>query len=276
EPLLPAEVDELLSFVPQVQRAGDGQLSGGTDQERAYFDAVEKLRDRSQKLSYRQRLKALLLGDPERLGATAVPDAKNPARYNPETGTFTSPDGSTVLLKYGEVQRYKDMLADYETQLAQAKTDYQRDHLQRLWSVIQQERAKLVQPVIGLERQLQSDARGMLSPEQLAAGSLHWERKPVDGVDAMTIWALIGLGGLLIVGLFTPFAAVAGAGMLIMFYLPMPPLPGVPQPPGPEHSLIINKNIIEAIALLAIAFLPTGRWFGIDGLFARFFPRKDG
>ncbi|MGD9855440.1 MAG: hypothetical protein AB7U20_10880 [Planctomycetaceae bacterium] len=270
-PLLPAEIDELLALVPDVRRGDDGELAGGTEQEREYFEAVEKLAERSQRLSYRQRLKALLLGDPERLGATGVQDEKNPALYRPETGTILSDDSSTVLLKYGEIQRYKDMLADYEAQLPLAKTDYQREHLQKLWSVIQQERGKLVQPVIGLERQLQTDARELLKPQQLAAGSLNWENRPVDQIDTMTIWSLMVLGGLLIVGLLTPLAAVAGAGMLVMFYLPMPPLPGVPQPPGPEHSLIVNKNIIEAVALLAIAFTPTGRWFGIDGLYTRLF-----
>lgn len=269
-PLLPEELEQLKSLVPDVRRGDDGELTGGTDQERAFFDAVEKLGERSQRLSYRQRLKALLLGDPERLGATAVPDEKNPARYTPETGTILSQEGSTVLLKYGEIQRYKDLLADYEEKLPHARTEYQKDHLARLWSVIQQERAKLVQPVINLERQLQAAARELLSPEQLAAGRLNWEDRPVDRIDTLTIWSLIVLGGLLIVGLLTPIAAVAGACMLIMFYLPMPPLPGVPQPPGPEHSLIINKNVIEAIALLAIAFTPTGRWFGIDSLIARF------
>ena len=41
--------------------------------------------------------------------------------------------------------------------------------------------------------------------------------------------------------------------------------------PGPEHSFIINKNLIEVFALLALAALPTGRWFGLDALLSRFF-----
>ncbi len=273
-PLLPSDVDKLKALVP-VTRNEAGELTGGTEQEQKFYEAIEKLGIRSQRLSYRQKLKALLLGDPDRLGATAVQDKNDPLKYRPEIGTILSDDGSTVLLKYGEIQRYRDMLADYESQLPQAKTDYQREHLQKLWSVIQQKRAELVQPVIGLERQLQADARKLLMPDQLSAGQLDWEEKPIDRIDTMTIAALIGLGGLLIVGLFTPLASLAGAGMLMMFYLAMPPLPGLPQPPGPDHSLIVNKNVIEAIALLAIAFTPTGRWFGIDGLYARLFGGKN-
>jgi len=78
----------------------------------------------------------------------------------------------------------------------------------------------------------------------------------------------------LIAGLLTRPAAVAGAVMMVMFYSPMPPWPGVPEAPGPEHSFIVNKNLIEAIALLAIAALPTGQWFGVDALWTRFLCRK--
>jgi len=54
---------------------------------------------------------------------------------------------------------------------------------------------------------------------------------------------------------------------LLSFYLAMPPLPGWPDPPRAEgHYLLINKNIIEMLALLALATLPTGRWAGLDGL----------
>ncbi|MCA9024344.1 MAG: hypothetical protein KDA86_03935 [Planctomycetaceae bacterium] len=268
-PLLPSEVDELLAYVP-TKRDSSGELEGGTEEEQAYFVAVEKLAQRSQKLSARQKLKALLLGDPERLGATGI-QRENTDIYVPEMGTIVDDDDSTVLLKYGEVQRYKDMLAEYEAQLAEATTDYQRDHLARVWGVIQQKRAQLVQPVIALEKELQSDATELLTPDQLAAGDLNWDNAPIHRINQMTIWSLLILGGLLIVGLFTPLAAIAGAGMLMMFYLAMPPFPGVPETPGPEHSLIVNKNLIEAVALLAIAFIPTGRWFGLDGLYSRIF-----
>ena len=37
---------------------------------------------------------------------------------------------------------------------------------------------------------------------------------------------------------------------------------------------MVNKNLIEAIALLGIAALPTGSWFGLDGLIRRMFGAK--
>jgi uncharacterized membrane protein YphA (DoxX/SURF4 family) len=78
----------------------------------------------------------------------------------------------------------------------------------------------------------------------------------------------------LLVGLCTRLAAIAGAGMLMSFYMVWPPFPGVPEAVGPEHSLIVNKNFIEALALLAIAALPTGTWFGLDAWISKAFRRK--
>jgi len=57
----------------------------------------------------------------------------------------------------------------------------------------------------------------------------------------------------------------------------VPPWPGVEElieTAGPEHSFIVNKNLIEVIALLAIASLPTGQWFGLDRLLSGLVPRK--
>jgi hypothetical protein len=47
----------------------------------------------------------------------------------------------------------------------------------------------------------------------------------------------------------------------------MPPFPGLPDNPKAEgHYLFINKNIIEMLALLALATTTSGRWVGLDGL----------
>jgi len=64
--------------------------------------------------------------------------------------------------------------------------------------------------------------------------------------------------------------------MLLNFYLVLPPWPGVPQPAGPEHAFIVNKNLIEIVALLGIAALPTGSWFGLDGLCCKLYHRLKG
>src|SRR5262249_31664009 len=98
--------------------------------------------------------------------------------------------------------------------------------------------------------------------------SMSW-RNQLDVADFVVKWGLIVAGVLLIAGCFTRVAAIFGAVLLLMFFLAMPPMPYLPESPKAEgHYLYVNKNIIEMLALLALAGLPTGRWAGIDGLFS--------
>jgi uncharacterized membrane protein YphA (DoxX/SURF4 family) len=132
----------------------------------------------------------------------------------------------------------------------------------------------LTGPVKALEKEMKDKAVDLLTVEQMARGPVAEPLTRLRISDLMTIAGLTILGALLICGLGTRLAAIMAAVMLFMFYAAMPPWPGVPEVPGPEHSFIVNKNFIEIIALLAIAALPTGRWFGLDGILARMFWRK--
>jgi uncharacterized membrane protein YphA (DoxX/SURF4 family) len=89
----------------------------------------------------------------------------------------------------------------------------------------------------------------------------------LDWIDFLTRWGLAVIGGMLLLGLFTRTACVGGALFLLMFYLAMPPFPGLPVNPRAEgHYLYINKNTIEMLALLALATTRSGRWLGLDAL----------
>jgi len=177
-----------------------------------------------------------------------------------------------------DVTVYQEKLAKYESDLAKANRNsamhFPRDHLQKQWNELQQLRGKLVGPVKALEAELKESAHKLLTPEQLARGPVRLPSTPIDRINQQTMWGLTILGVLLLVGCCTRLAALGGAVMLTMFYLAMPPWPGVPEVPGPEHSFIVNKNFIEVMALLAIASLPTGQWFGLDRLCAKFWGRR--
>jgi uncharacterized membrane protein YphA (DoxX/SURF4 family) len=89
----------------------------------------------------------------------------------------------------------------------------------------------------------------------------------LDWSDAIVKYGTLGVGACLLLGLFTRLACVVGATFLLLFFLAMPPLPGWPESPRAEgHYLYINKNIIEMLALLALAGTRSGRWVGLDGL----------
>lgn len=286
-PLRPDEAARLLNSVPVTTVPG-GYARAGEDGEPLrdesgaviepdpadleFYRAIETLQRESARLGYRQKLAAHLKGDPDRVGVVARAEKK----YQPEMATAGTGDDAQWL-RYGEIQVYRDLLREYEQGLARATSEFQHQHLNLVWQKIQAKRAELVGPIRALDAELQRDARALLRPEQRAKGALPPERTRLWQVDQATIWGLIVLGGLLIIGLGTRLAAVLGAVMLVMFYLPVPPWPGVylpAQASGPEHSFIVNKNVIEALALCALAALPTGRWFGLDGLLRFVFGRR--
>ncbi len=94
-------------------------------------------------------------------------------------------------------------------------------------------------------------------------------------VDSLNMYGLVILGLGLILGLFTRWIAIGGAVLLLMFYLINPPLPGLYYTtPTEGHYLIINKNLIEMMALVALAFIPTGRFFGLDRFLHAYFVKS--
>lgn len=89
-------------------------------------------------------------------------------------------------------------------------------------------------------------------------------------LDRITMWFLVCVGAFIMGGLFTRVACVMAAGFLVTTYLTHPAFPWYPQPPNTEgNPLFVNKNVIEALALLALACYPTGRWLGLDALVLR-------
>lgn len=217
---------------------------------KAFYKAVDEVAARAARLSYKEKLRATLLGDPNLVGS----------QRNQQPG---------------ELKKYKAMLAEYERQRAIACQDFQYNHLAKLWSDIQTQRSALVGPVKALDAELKDAAEKIVRIDQMQKyGGLGEPWTVLRISDTLTILGLTCLGAMLMAGLFTRFSAIMAAIMLLMFYLPMPPLPGLPPAPGPEHSLIVNKTLIEVVALVAIAALPTGYWFGLDKLLAKLRPRK--
>jgi uncharacterized membrane protein YphA (DoxX/SURF4 family) len=114
---------------------------------------------------------------------------------------------------------------------------------------------------------LKKETLGGKNPEAPATAP---ERSTGQKIDSFTMWFLVAVGGCLIAGLGTRIACLAACGFLVLTYLTHPPFPWYPLPLNTEgNPLFINKNAIEALALLTIATFPTGRWLGLDALIAR-------
>ena len=92
------------------------------------------------------------------------------------------------------------------------------------------------------------------------------EGNSLEQVDRLVTYSNIAIGVCLIAGLFTRFSALAGAVFLAQIVAAQPDWPGLyPHPhPSAGRSMVVNKEFVEMMALVAIGFLPTGRWAGLD------------
>jgi thiosulfate dehydrogenase (quinone) large subunit len=94
------------------------------------------------------------------------------------------------------------------------------------------------------------------------AGAMH-------AVDLIVPAGLLLVGLSLMLGLLTQLGCVGAMGFLALFYLSQPPLTGLPMTGAEGENLIVNKNLIELIAVLAIFSLRTGAIAGLDHLWLR-------
>ena len=108
----------------------------------------------------------------------------------------------------------------------------------------------------------------LATPEQVKEAGPY--EKPHDRMwwlDRGMMYGLSAVGLCLMLGFLTPLAALGGATFLLSFYLSVPPFPGLPEGKVEGHYLFVNKNLIELIALLALAATPNGLWVGLDAFF---------
>lgn len=86
----------------------------------------------------------------------------------------------------------------------------------------------------------------------------------LDKVDLLIVAGLMLVGLSLMLGLFTQAGCVGALLLLALFYVSAVPLSGVAQPGAEGAYLIVNKNLVEAGAVLVILTFRTGRIAGLD------------
>ena len=87
-------------------------------------------------------------------------------------------------------------------------------------------------------------------------------------VDWLTMAALLLIGTALILGAFTRAAGIAGMLLLLAFYVAHPPFDAISAASGGGNYLAIDRNIIEALTLLALSLLPFRELPGLDRLWS--------
>jgi uncharacterized membrane protein YphA (DoxX/SURF4 family) len=199
-----------------------------------------------------------------------------------ENGEVVKEDGKTVRedkpairVYKAELQRWKENDAKPETKAVPFE---QKRHADKRNELLQTAAPWLAE-VDRLDNALRGDLESIASAEQIeAAGALPRESHLLDWLELATTYGLIGIGLCLILGFATRLAAVGGAVFLLTaVILPQlvfgPSYP--PPPPSAGHTFIVNKEVIEMLALLVIALTPAGRWAGLDyigyGFFGRYY-----
>jgi thiosulfate dehydrogenase [quinone] large subunit len=87
----------------------------------------------------------------------------------------------------------------------------------------------------------------------------------LEMVDMLNIWGLILIGLGLILGLFTRAAIISGIVLMTFYYLSHPPFVGLKYAvPSDGSYLVVNKMVIEALALGVLLVFPTWMEWGID------------
>ena len=89
-------------------------------------------------------------------------------------------------------------------------------------------------------------------------------------VDLLNKWGLTAIGLGLILGCFTRLASASGFLVILLFYLCNPPFVGYFYAIPTEGSyLVVNKNLVEAAALVVVLVTNSGRAAGLDRIIHR-------
>ena len=86
----------------------------------------------------------------------------------------------------------------------------------------------------------------------------------LDKIDMLVVAGLVLVGLSLLLGLFTQTGCVGALLLLALFYFSYMPLQGVSQAGTEGAYLVVNKNLIEAAAVLVLWSFRTGRIAGLD------------
>jgi uncharacterized membrane protein YphA (DoxX/SURF4 family) len=98
-----------------------------------------------------------------------------------------------------------------------------------------------------------------------------WQWDRMEQINFAVTYGLTAIGLCLIIGLLARPAALGGALFMCFVVMTQPAWPTIypPDPPIVGHALLVNKDFIEMVALLAIAATGAGRWGGLDFFFRR-------
>lgn len=145
---------------------------------------------------------------------------------------------------------------------------------ERLWKrqeELRSESKKWLSELDKYGKSIQQSLWQILNEEQRAKGwignswnPLHWSR--IELINFAVTYGLTAIGLCLMIGFFTRFAALGGAGFMLFVCLTQPGWPTIypHAPPVVGHSLLVTKDFLEMVSLLLVACTAVGTWGGLD------------
>jgi thiosulfate dehydrogenase [quinone] large subunit len=86
-------------------------------------------------------------------------------------------------------------------------------------------------------------------------------------VDQLNMWGLTLIGASLMLGLFSRLGTMFGILILALYYLSHPPLAGLEYALSEGGNvLVVNKVLVELLAMSVLFSFPTGKKTGLDRL----------
>ncbi|MCE5268383.1 MAG: DoxX family protein [Planctomycetaceae bacterium] len=150
---------------------------------------------------------------------------------------------------------------------------------QRRWDRmmdLRREADKWIKDIEGQEQAYVNSLWNLLDEQQKKQGQptgtwniLRWER--MEQINFAVTFGLTAIGLCLVLGFFTPLAALGGAAFMCFVVMTQPGFPGIYPPDSPivGHALLVNKDFVEMLALLVVSATGAGRWAGLDFFFCR-------
>jgi thiosulfate dehydrogenase [quinone] large subunit len=91
----------------------------------------------------------------------------------------------------------------------------------------------------------------------------------INGIDRALMIGIAAVGLSLMLGLFTRLGCIGGMFLLALFYFLAIPTTGMPMTGAEGNYLIVNKTLIEGVAVAVLASFDTGHIAGLDRLWRR-------
>lgn len=137
------------------------------------------------------------------------------------------------------------------------------------WHLLYEGIAKIFNPVW-------TSAHYLRESKWLFSGFFQWivsNSTVLHITDFLNAWGLVIIGFFLFIGIFTRIASIAGALLLLLYYVANPPFV-YSSIPAVNNFYIINYNLIEAFILIILATFPNNYLYGLQRFIHQFHSKK--